>query len=190
MKMKADGASESEIEASFKKPAEMEIFSYKGPIDTVMTPMDSIRYHKFFLRCGFMSMDPKTGQVKAYIGGPDFEHFQYDMVNDGRRQVGSTVKPFLYTLAMGTYDMICRYPKTFAAAIPICGGVYTDRLKSVKKLPIRIYYGSADPVVSPQHSKNAYKTLKTFGSHNVEIFEYPGVGHASGKRNFLFSILV
>jgi len=100
MKMKADGASESEIEASFKKPAEMEIFSYKGPIDTVMTPMDSIRYHKFFLRCGFMSMDPKTGQVKAYIGGPDFEHFQYDMVNDGRRQVGSTVKPFLYTLAM------------------------------------------------------------------------------------------
>jgi len=85
---------------------------------------------------------------------------------------------------MGTYDMICRYPKTFAAAIPICGGVYTDRLKSVKKLPIRIYYGSADPVVSPQHSKNAYKTLKTFGSHNVEIFEYPGVGHDSWNNAF------
>lgn len=100
LRMKANGESEGEIEASFKRPIEMQIYSYKGDIDTTMTPMDSIRYHKYFLRCGMMSMNPHTGEVKAYIGGPDFSQFQYDMVNVGRRQVGSTVKPYLYTLAM------------------------------------------------------------------------------------------
>jgi penicillin-binding protein 1A len=99
-KMKADGSSESEIETVFKKPIEMQVYSTKGDIDTIMSPMDSIRYHKYFLRCGMMSMNPHTGEVKAYVGGPDFAQFQYDMVNVGRRQVGSTVKPFLYTLAM------------------------------------------------------------------------------------------
>ena len=78
----------------------MQVFSYNGMIDTVMSPIDSIKYVKHFLRCGFMSMDSRNGHVKAYVGGPDFEHFQYDMVNLGRRQVGSTVKPYLYTLAM------------------------------------------------------------------------------------------
>lgn len=78
----------------------MQLFSYNGDIDTVMTPLDSIKYLKHFLRCGFMSMDPQNGHVKAYIGGPNFANFQYDMVNNGRRQVGSTIKPFLYTLAM------------------------------------------------------------------------------------------
>jgi len=100
LKMKSAGNSESEIESSFKQRIEMMVYSYKGDIDTVMSPLDSIRYHKYFLRCGFMSMDPHNGQVKAYIGGPDFSQFQYDMVSVGRRQVGSTVKPFLYTLAM------------------------------------------------------------------------------------------
>jgi len=100
LRMKSAGLSESEIEASFKHRIEMQVYSYKGDIDTVMSPLDSIRYHKYFLRCGFMSMDPHNGYVKAYIGGPDFSQFQYDMVNVGRRQVGSTVKPYLYTLAM------------------------------------------------------------------------------------------
>lgn len=100
LRMKANGESEGEIEASFKRPIEMQVYSYKGDIDTTMSPMDSIRYHKYFLRCGMMSMNPHTGEVKAYIGGPDFSQFQYDMVNVGRRQVGSTVKPYLYTLAM------------------------------------------------------------------------------------------
>jgi len=100
LKMKSAGISESEIVASFKQRIDMQVYSYKGDIDTVMSPLDSIRYHKYFLRCGFMSMDPHNGQVKAYIGGPDFSQFQYDMVNVGRRQVGSTVKPYLYTLAM------------------------------------------------------------------------------------------
>ena len=78
----------------------MRVFSYDGLIDTTMTPMDSIRWNKHFLRCGFMSMDAHSGAVKAYVGGPNFTHFQYDMVTSGRRQVGSTIKPYLFTLAM------------------------------------------------------------------------------------------
>jgi len=100
LKMKAAGFEKAEIDQAFKKPTEMQVFSYNGMIDTVMSPMDSIRYQKHYLRCGFMSMDAKSGYVKAYVGGPDFAHFQYDMVNVGRRQVGSTVKPYLYSLAM------------------------------------------------------------------------------------------
>lgn len=94
------GRSGAEIEAEFATPTEMTVFSYAGPVDTTMTPMDSILYTKSFLRTGFMSMDPTTGFVKAYVGGPDFRFFQYDMVSTGRRQIGSTIKPFLYTYAM------------------------------------------------------------------------------------------
>ncbi len=97
---KAAGKSDEEILAEFNTPFEMTVFSYDGPIDTVMTPRDSILYTKHFLRTGFMSMDPRNGYVKAYVGGPNFKFFQYDMVSTGRRQVGSTIKPFLYTLAM------------------------------------------------------------------------------------------
>lgn len=99
-KLKSAGSSESEIKRSFATKTEMQVFSYNGMIDTLLTPMDSIRYIKHFLRTGFMSMDPKTGHVKAYIGGPDYTHFQYDMASQGKRQVGSTIKPYLYTLAM------------------------------------------------------------------------------------------
>ncbi len=99
-KMKNAGATKEQIDESFSTRTEMSIFSYDGWIDTVMTPLDSIRYHKHFLRCGVMSMDPTNGHVKAYVGGPDYTAFQYDMVTLGRRQVGSTIKPFLYTLAM------------------------------------------------------------------------------------------
>lgn len=98
--MKHAGNSEAEIKKAFNTPVEMKVFSYDGPVDTVMTPMDSIMYQKHFLRAGFMSMDPVTGHVKAYVGGPNFSFFQYDMVSTGRRQIGSTIKPFLYTYAM------------------------------------------------------------------------------------------
>lgn len=98
--MKRSGASESEIRKAFNTPTEMRVFSYNGMIDTILSPLDSIRYQKYFFRCAFMSMDPHSGHVKAYVGGPNFAHFQYDMASKGRRQVGSTVKPFLYTLAM------------------------------------------------------------------------------------------
>lgn len=94
------GKSESEIKRMFDEPVEMKVFSYDGVVDTVMSPRDSLLYHKHFLRAGFMSMDPRNGYVKAYVGGPNFSFFQYDMVSTGRRQIGSTIKPFLYTYAM------------------------------------------------------------------------------------------
>lgn len=96
------GLSDEELKRQFDTPVEMTVFSYNGPVDTVMTPMDSMLYTKSFLRAGFMSMDPTTGFVKAYVGGPDFHFFQYDMVSTGRRQIGSTIKPFLYTYAFET----------------------------------------------------------------------------------------
>ncbi len=96
------GLNDTELEAEFNVPRDMTVFSYQGPVDTVMTPRDSLLYTKSFLRTGFMSMDPTTGFVKAYVGGPDFRFFQYDMVSTGRRQVGSTIKPFLYTYAFET----------------------------------------------------------------------------------------
>ena len=98
--LKKQGLSENDIRTVFNTPVAMRVFSYDGMIDTTMTPMDSIRWNKHFLRCGFMSMDAHSGAVKAYIGGPNFTHFQYDMVTSGRRQVGSTIKPYLFTLAM------------------------------------------------------------------------------------------
>lgn len=98
--MKKGGASAGEIQKAFNTPVEMKVFSWHGDIDTTMTPLDSIKYNKKFLRTGFMAMDPRNGQVKAYVGGINFKYFQYDMVTQGRRQVGSTIKPFLYALAM------------------------------------------------------------------------------------------
>ena len=98
--MKEQGSTEEEIQKAFRTPVEMSVFTYHGAVDTVMTPLDSIRYIKSFLRAGFVSMDPKNGAVKAYVGGVDFTHFTYDMATQGRRQVGSTIKPFLYSLCM------------------------------------------------------------------------------------------
>ncbi len=96
----AQGLDTRQIREIFDTPCQMTVFSYDGDIDTVMSPMDSLRYMKFFLRTGFMCMEPATGYVKAYVGGPDYRAFQYDMVTAGRRQVGSTMKPFVYTMAM------------------------------------------------------------------------------------------
>ena len=99
-KMKLAGFQEEEILASFKKEVPMRVFSWKGEIDTIMTPMDSIRYYKHFLRASLMSMEPQTGHVKAWVGGFNYKHFQYDQVKQGRRQIGSTFKPFLYATAI------------------------------------------------------------------------------------------
>jgi len=98
--MKAAGCSEEQIRKAFHTPEPMSVFTWHGEKDTVMTPLDSIKYYQFYLRAGFMSMDPVTGYVKAYVGGPNYNFFQYDMAMVGRRQVGSTIKPFLYALAM------------------------------------------------------------------------------------------
>ena len=100
LRMKEAGASPEEIIRAFRTPVDMTVFTYHGPEERTMTPIDSIIYYKSFLRSAFMSMDPHTGAVKAYVGGIDYDHFKYDMVMGGRRQVGSTIKPFLYALAM------------------------------------------------------------------------------------------
>ena len=133
--MKAAGYSEEEIRASFKQKTEMTVFSYNGEIDTIMTPLDSIRYYKSFLRSGFCSMDVKTGAVKAYVGGLDFSHFQYDMVMEGRRQVGSTIKPFLYSLAMENGFTPCDYAPNVQQTYIVAGKPWTPRNAS------RSHYG-------------------------------------------------
>ena len=99
-KMKLGGKTEEEIKASFEQKTAMRIFSWKGEIDTVMRPIDSIRHYKHFLRSGMMSMNPQTGHVKAWVGGINYKHFQFDHVFQGKRQIGSTFKPFVYASAI------------------------------------------------------------------------------------------
>ncbi|PKQ45704.1 penicillin-binding protein 1A [Confluentibacter flavum] len=119
--MKALGKTEKEIQESFKKPTHMSVFEWKdgkaSEKDTIMRPMDSIRYYKSFLRTGMMSMDPQTGHVKAWVGGINYRHFQYDMVKQGKRQVGSTFKPFVYSAAI---DQIHASPCDLYPDTPFC----------------------------------------------------------------------
>jgi penicillin-binding protein 1A len=125
--MKSEGVSEDEIMRSFRTKTEMTVFTYHGEKDTVMTPLDSIRYYKSFLRSGFMSMCPQNGHVKAYVGGLDFMHFAYDMVMDGRRQVGSTIKPFLYSLAMENGFSPCDVAPNVQQTYMVAGRPWTPR---------------------------------------------------------------
>ena len=117
--MKNDGVSEADIWKSFSVPTKMRVFSWnrQGYIDTVMTPDDSIRYYKSHLRAAFMAIEPHTGHIKAYVGGPNYRYFKYVNVRQGKRQVGSTIKPFLYTLAMqegmSPCDKVVNVPQTF-----------------------------------------------------------------------------
>ena len=117
--MKNNGVSEADIRKSFDVPVQMRVFSWgrNGYIDTVMTPNDSIKYYKSHLRAAFMAIEPNTGHVKAYVGGPNYRYFKYDNVRQGKRQVGSTIKPFLYTLAMqegmSPCDKVVNVPQTF-----------------------------------------------------------------------------
>lgn len=112
------GMPEDSIRVIFRSPTRMSVFSWNGDIDTLLSPMDSIRYYKMFLRASLMAMEPGTGLVRAYVGGPDFNHFKYDQVKLSRRQVGSTIKPFLYTLAMqeglSPCYMVPNVPTTFS----------------------------------------------------------------------------
>ena len=131
--MKANGASDEEIHRAFHTPTDMSVFTYHGDLDTTMTPLDSIRYVKSFLRAGFMSMDPKTGAVKAYVGGLDYRHFMYDMVTGGRRQVGSTIKPFLYSLAMENGFSPCDLAPNVQRTYMVAGQPWTPRNASHKR---------------------------------------------------------
>ena len=125
--LKESGASEEAIQKSFRTPVPMTIFTYHGEIDTTMTPMDSIKYYKSFLRTGFMSICPQNGHVKAYVGGLDFTHFAYDMAMEGRRQVGSTIKPLLYSLAMENGFSPCDMAPNVQQTYMVAGKPWTPR---------------------------------------------------------------
>ena len=125
--MKNDGATEEQIMQSFRTKTEMSVFAYHGEKDTIMTPLDSIRYYKSFLRMGFMSICPQNGHVKAYVGGLDFTHFAYDMAMEGRRQVGSTIKPFLYSLAMENGFSPCDLAPNVQQTYMVAGRPWTPR---------------------------------------------------------------
>jgi penicillin-binding protein 1A len=121
------GMPSDSIDMNFNTAIPMRVFSWDGEKDTIMSPMDSIRYYKFFIRSGLMSMEPQTGYVRAYVGGVDYKHFQYDQVSMGRRQVGSTFKPFVYTLAMqeGDYSP-CSYVPNVQQTVELPTGGYWE----------------------------------------------------------------
>ncbi len=131
--MSKSGCSKEQIEKAYTTKTEMQVFTYHGEIDTVMTPRDSIRYMKAFLRTGFYSMCPQNGQVKAYVGGLDFQHFAYDMATEGRRQVGSTIKPFLYSLAMEDGMSPCDLAPNVQETYMVAGHPWTPRNGSKKR---------------------------------------------------------
>lgn len=123
--LKRSGMPDDSIKMAFQQAVPMKVFSWHGTVDTVMTPMDSIRYYKFFLQAGLMSMESTTGFVRAYVGGNDYRFFKYDHVTQARRQVGSTFKPFLYTLAMqeGEYSPCYKVPN-ISYSVPTPDGKY------------------------------------------------------------------
>ena len=114
--MKEAGFSEKDIMASFDRKCSMKVFTYKGERDTVLSPRDSILHHKRILRASFVAIDPRTGFVKAYVGGPNFRYFKYDMAKQGKRQIGSTIKPFIYTFAI---DHLGLTPCTMVPNLPV-----------------------------------------------------------------------
>jgi penicillin-binding protein 1A len=125
--MRRAGIPEDSITLAFNTPIPMKLFSWEGERDTLMTPLDSIWYYKFFVRSSFMAMDPHTGHVKAYVGGPDFRYFKYDAVTQQKKQVGSTIKPFLYTLAMQDGYSPCFEVENIARSFDVNDSVWIPR---------------------------------------------------------------
>lgn len=177
--MKKAGATEAEIKKAFDTPEEMSVFSWEGEKDTIMTPMDSIRYYKFFLRAGFMSMDPRNGHVKAYVGGPNYHYFQYDMAMVGRRQVGSSIKPFLYTLAMENGFSPCDEVRHVEyTLIDENGKPWTPRNANKKLIGdmVTVKWGLANSdnwitayLMSKLNPYNLKRLIHTFGVRNRDI---------------------
>ena len=176
--MMAAGCTPEEIKEAFRKKIEMTVFTYHGDIDTLMSPLDSIRYYKGFLRSGFMSMDPKTGAVKAYVGGLDYPHFMYDMVSLGRRQVGSTIKPFLYSLAMENGFTPCDYAPNRQQTYIVAGRPWTPRNVSHARYGqmVPLKWGLAQSnnwisayLMSKLNPNQFVQILHDFGIHNPDI---------------------
>lgn len=143
-KMRNSGKSEEEMFEVFEKEVPMSIFSWNGNIDTIMKPIDSIRYYKHFMQVGMMSMEPQTGHVKAWVGGINYKHFQYDHVKQGKRQIGSTFKPFLYATAIDQLKLspcdslpdaiYCIEPNKFGNPEPWCPTNSSDKYGGMRTL--------------------------------------------------------
>lgn len=177
--LKASGASQEAIHKSFHTPVDMSVFTYHGDIDTVMAPIDSIRYYKSFLRAGFMSMDAKTGEVKAYVGGLDYNHFMYDMVMGGRRQVGSTIKPFLYSLAMENGFSPCDKVPNVQRTYMVAGKPWTPRNANRRRYGqmVTLKWGLAQSnnwisayLMSRLNPQQFVSMLHDFGINNPDIY--------------------
>ena len=152
--MKAAGVSEKDIYDSFGKKCEMKVFTYKGERDTLMSPRDSILHHKRIMRASFVAMEPQTGYVKAYVGGPSFQYFKYDMAKQGKRQIGSTVKPFIYTFAI---DHLGLTPCTMVPNLPVTIETAVGAAWSPKESGNVEYDGVLHPLRwGLAHSRNNY----------------------------------
>ena len=183
--MKKAGASAEEIDKAFRTKTAMTLFTYRGDVDTMMTPMDSIRYYKRFLRTGFVSMEPRTGNVKAYVGGLDFRHFAYDMATEGRRQVGSTIKPFLYSLAMENGMTPCDEVPNQQETYIVAGQPWTPRNGSRARYGemVTLKWGlqqsnnwiSAYLMMHRLNPKAFVDVLRRYGIRNPEIHPSPAL---------------
>ena len=177
--MKKAGASDAQIEKAFNTPEEMSVFTWNGEKDTIMTPMDSIRYYKHFLRAGFMSMNSHNGHVKAYVGGPNHHYFKYDMAMVGRRQVGSTIKPYVYTLAMENGYSPCDEARHVEyTLIDENGKPWTPRNANTKRYGemVTVKWGLANSdnwitayLMSKLNPYSLKRLIESFGVRNREI---------------------
>ena len=177
--MKKAGASDAQIEKAFNTPEEMSVFTWNGEKDTIMTPMDSIRYYNHFLRAGFMSMNPHNGHVKAYVGGPNHHYFKYDMAMVGRRQVGSTIKPYVYTLAMENGYSPCDEARHVEyTLIDENGKPWTPRNANTKRYGemVTVKWGLANSdnwitayLMSKLNPYSLKRLIESFGVRNREI---------------------
>ena len=175
--LKKSGMSESKIAKNFNEPVKMRVFSWnsKGYADTVMTPNDSIRYYKSHLRAAFMAIEPHTGHVKAYVGGPNYRYFKYDNVRQGKRQVGSTIKPFLYTLAMqeglSPCDKVVTVPQTFVVGDTTWTPKSTDREDWIGQT-VTLKWG----LTKSSNNISAY-LMKQYGPHAMaDMMRKMGIG--------------
>ena len=195
--LKSQGKSIDEIKKLFHTPTDMSVFTYHGDVDTLMTPIDSIRYYKRFLRAGFMSMDAKTGQVKAYVGGLDYYHFMYDMVTGGRRQVGSTIKPFLYALAMENGFSPCDKAPNVQSTYIVAGKPWTPRNANRRRYGqmVTLKWGLAQSnnwisayLMSHLNPRQFVTLLHDFGINNPDI--YPSMALCLGPNEVSVSEMV
>ncbi|MDY3979087.1 MAG: transglycosylase domain-containing protein [Tidjanibacter sp.] len=164
--MRDNGCSESEIKKAFNTKTQTRIFTYKGEVDTLITPLDSILHHKRIMRAATISVDPHNGHVMSYVGGPNFRYFKYDMGKQGRRQVGSTIKPFIYTFA---FDHLGFNPCTTVPNLPVTIETYTGEAWTPKEAGKVVYDGKEYPLKwGMARSRNNYSAWIMKQAHQAD----------------------